>query len=164
MVSAHACQLGLFDPLLLESTKFILVGERGENPVIGHTRLGTPIESAVDERWQNSIVYTTSPDLGRLLEAMFQDRELAKGDRLLPDGLISESLGMVALKEHGLGLGVQIQSTKDGPCLQLADNIGGMGVLMRWYPKARSGVVVMFNSETGPEAALHIAHLALGGQ
>ena len=158
------CRLNLFDPLLLDSTKFLLADEGGENPVTGHTRLGTPIESVVDKRRLNLIMYTTAPDLGRLLEAMFLDKELAKGDRLLPDGLISESLGTVALKEHGLGLGVQIQSTQDGLCMQLADNIGGMGVLMRWYPRARSGVVVMFNSETGPEAALHIAHLALGGQ
>ena len=159
------CQLSLFDPLMLESTKFLLGNDKGgENDVIGHTRLGSPIASAVDAQQMNPTLYTTAPDLGRLIEAMFMDKELAKGDRLLPDGLISESLGKVASQENGLGLGVQIKSTPAGPCVQLADNIGGMGMLMRWYPKAKSGVVVMFNSETGPEAALHIANLALGGE
>lgn len=162
------CQLSLFDPLMLESTKFLLGndagGTGGETPVVGHTRLGSPIASAVDARRMNPILYTTAPDLGRLLEAMFMDKQLDKGDRLLPDGLISESLGPVAARENGLGLGVQIQSTPAGRCVQLADNIGGMGLLMRWYPKAQSGVVVMFNSETGPEAALHIANIALGGE
>ena len=42
--------------------------------------------------------------------------------------------------------------------------LDGVGVLMRWYPQSQRGIVVLFNGESGPEAALRIAHLALGGR
>ena len=48
--------------------------------------------------------------------------------------------------------------------MELTDVVDGVGVLMRWYPQSRRGVVILFNGEMGPEAALRIAHVALGGR
>lgn len=159
------CRENIFNPLLLEDTRFVRLDEAGENPATGHTRLGTPIVSTVDRSWRTPVVYTTATDMGRLIEyilagdgdGVFLDEESSQ------DMLVSR-LGHLAFQLGRFGLGVHVEQTKDGPCVQLADNIGGIGCLMRWYPRSKNGIVVMFNAETGPDAALRIAHLALGGR
>ena len=35
---------------------------------------------------------------------------------------------------------------------------------MRWYPESGLGIVILYNSATGADAAERIAHIALGGE
>lgn len=157
------CRTSLFDPLMLDETDFLRHDENGVKQAIGHTRLGTPIESTVDRSWRTPSVFTTAPDMGRLIEALL-NREQMSEQAAVPAESLDRALGSTAYQLIQHGIGVHISRMKQGPCVQLADNIGGTGCLIRWYSDAGKGIVVMFNSETGPEAAMHIAHLALGGQ
>lgn len=157
------CRTNLFDPLLLDETDFLRHDENGEKQAVGHTRLGTPIELTVDRSWRTPSVFTTAPDMGRLIEALL-NREQMSEQAAVPDKSLDQALGSMAYQLIQHGIGVHISRMKQGPCVQLADNIGGTGCLIRWYADAGKGIVVMFNSETGPEAAMHIAHLALGGR
>lgn len=157
------CRSRLFDPLLLEKTDFLRHDENGEKQAVGHTRLGTPIETTVDRSWRTPFVLTTAPDMGRLIVALL-NRDQMSEQTAVPALSLARALGPTAYRLIQHGIGVHISRMKQGPCVQLADNFGGTGCLIRWYADAGTGIVVMFNSETGPEAAMHIAHLALGGQ
>jgi hypothetical protein len=53
--------------------------------------------------------------------------------------------------------------TPHGRCVEIVDLGDGCGSLVRWYPAERCGIVILFNSDTGIDAARRIAHLALGG-
>jgi len=65
---------------------------------------------------------------------------------------------------RGLGLALDVRKTEHGTRLQVADVVSGTGCLMRWYPENKSGIVVLYNSETGRQAAECIALIALGGE
>jgi hypothetical protein len=56
-----------------------------------------------------------------------------------------------------------LSKTTVGTRAQVDDMTSGTGCLLRWYPASRCGVVVLYNSATGGEAAERIAHIALGG-
>jgi CubicO group peptidase (beta-lactamase class C family) len=162
------CRKRLFSPLLMDDTDFVRDDDAGRKPAVGHTVLGTPIESTVDGQWRAPIVTTTAPDMGRLIEAFSggaaTDESPERGGGPSPFTSIDESLRSMASTLDRLGYGVQVTRTMAGPCIDVADCRGGMGCLVRWYPQAGRGVAIMFNAETGPDAALRIAHLALGGR
>jgi len=141
----------------------------------GHTQYGTPYKDIVQPIRPSSPVYTSAGDLARLVELMLSpgsDREFPK---LLSPGMI-EKIGEPGLapedgRDIDFGLGVIIRNTPYGRCFELADTPSagfaaparGMGSLIRWYPEANCGVVILFNSDTGMPAARRLAHLALGG-
>jgi hypothetical protein len=111
--------------------------------------------------------------MARLVEFMLngtastagRDREQGRApSAVLAPESIARVTGVGEFDLAGLGLQVHVRQTDDGMCVQVADVTGGCGCLMRWYPEHGNGVVILFNSETGPEAALRIAQLALGGR
>jgi len=163
------CRNRLFSPLLMDDTDFLRDDDPGRKPAVGHTVLGTPIESTVDGQWRTPAVYTTAPDMGRLIEALTSGAAMDESPDRAAGGpasfaSVDESLRSMASVLERLGYGVQVSQSKAGPCIDVADCRGGMGCLVRWYPKSGRGVAIMFNAETGPDAALRIAHLALGGK
>ncbi len=161
--------------------------------VIGHTRFGTPL-TPVDDALRTRIapVRTTAGDLARLMASIMRSsRQPIAGDidsfatethadgrmnghaisgvlNEQPPGVLraplEDMLASRRLQQLGLGLEVHLDQTVAGPRMQVIENNDGIGMLMRWYPESGNGIVVLFNSENGPEAAIRIAHEALGGE
>lgn len=123
--------------------------------IVGHTRLGTPIISG--EEPDGLHVQTTAADLALIIASLMNSQS--------PLG--SSSLERIAasakLSPGGLGLAIDINRTADGVRMQMAETVNGMGMLARWYPQTGRGVVIVFNSENGPDAAVRLAQIALGG-
>jgi len=126
--------------------------------VAGHSRLGTPQPIQQPGDVDAPSLITSANDLAGLLAAM-QRGDAGLGE--LPLGAIA---ARARLTPNGLGLGVDVRRTADGLRVQLAERSGGVGCLLRWYPDAGRGVVIMFNSESGPAAAERIAQRAIGGR
>ncbi|MCH8164779.1 MAG: hypothetical protein IH889_04150, partial [Planctomycetes bacterium] len=103
-------------------------------------------------------VYCTARDLAQVIAPlMFQPQ--SSESRLLNTPAIMH----LARFANDFGLRSTFDKAAGAVRLELTDVVDGTGVLMRWYPQSGRGVVVLFNSETGPDAALRIAHTALGG-
>ncbi|MCP3904341.1 MAG: beta-lactamase family protein [Planctomycetes bacterium] len=137
---------------------------------VHHGPLGSPL--AVDDRGHRAgrRVDTTAGDLARLLGAMIVASDpTGEGPGrdardVIPGDTATRIVTVAELELGRLGLGVRSTPTRIGPRVDVADVTNGAGCLMRWYPQERCGVVVLFNSEAGTDAALRIAALALGGE
>ena len=153
------CRQRIFTPLGLNETWIDLPLEAQPRLAVGHSRLGTPVEHifAMDRVTAGS-VYCTASDLAQVIvPLMFQPQ--ASDSKLLNAPAIMH----LARFGNDFGLRSTFDQAAGAVRLELTDVVDGMGVLMRWYPQHRRGVVVLFNSETGLDAALRIAHTALGG-
>ena len=137
--------------------------------IIGHTRLGTPIEPGVaPEGWH---VRTTPADVAAIVAKLMDPQSplasssierVAASARLSPGGL---GLAVDINRENcGVAFGDGEASGGGGVRMQIAEVIDGAGMLARWYPATGRGVVIFFNSENGPDAAARLAHIALGGR
>ena len=82
----------------------------------------------------------------------------------LDDRTLDDLRRMQTLLPAGLGLNLRVDACPDGAFVTVTGNANGQGCLMRFRPASGTGVVVLFNSESGDEAARRIAHLALGGE
>lgn len=123
--------------------------------IVGHTRLGTTI----DQRpLPDGLTLQTTPQDFAALIAQMTDAQTPGFS-----SSIERMSASAKLTPGGLGLGIDIKRNADGVQMQLAEVSDGVGVLARWYPRTGQGVVIFFNSENGPDAALRIAHIALGG-
>ncbi|MEE9130578.1 MAG: serine hydrolase [Phycisphaerales bacterium] len=152
------CRQRIFAPLGLHETWLELPGEAQTRLAIGHSRLSTPVEPARTTDHASGSVYATAGDLAQVLaRLMFQPQP--QRARLLNNSAVMT----LARFGNEFGLRSSFDEAAGAVRMELADVVDGVGVLMRWYPQSRRGVVVLFNGETGPEAALRIAHIALGG-
>lgn len=153
------CRERIIEPAEMPDTDFVTAAT-DESLVVGHSLLGSAVEP-VRQGIGTQAVRTTAHDLGSLVAALLDaatDR-LETGDR--PVGQLCARARRTAT---GLGLSVHFETTAAGPRLQMAENRNGIGCLIRGYEDTGNGVVILFNAETGTEAALRIAQLALGGQ
>lgn len=137
-------EAALLGPLGLASTTFDQ--DALASAASGYSMLGTEIPPTRGAA-PDAFAVSTGSDLARLAAALMRSGE---DDRLLEN-----------IVEHAFGA-VTSDVTARGDRLQVADVAGGVGCLMRWYPEEGSGVVIVFNSVTGSDAALRIARLALG--
>lgn len=153
------CRQRIFAPLGLNETWIDLPRDAQARLALGHSRLGTPVERiiATDSSVAGS-VYCTARDLAQVIAPlMFQPQ--SSESKLLNTPAIMH----LARFANDFGLRSTFDKAAGAVRLELTDVVDGTGVLMRWYPQSGRGVVVLFNSETGPDAALRIAHTALGG-
>lgn len=123
----------------------------------GYSRLTTPVaQSPKDDSAFN--IHCTSADMARLMtQLMF---EPPGQSTTLLDNVTIMQLAQVA---RDFGFDASVDHAANALRMQLHRVSNGTGVLMRWYPSQRSGIVILYNSETGSEAAIRIAHQALGG-
>jgi hypothetical protein len=146
----------------------------GASVSAGHTRFGTPIAPGHEARSRDGIpLHVCAVDLARLIAALMPELAPGTGEVVDDDGESDppisreaiERLHHIALHDPPrLGLAVHAEQTDAcGLRLQVADVDAGLGCLLRWYPEHRRGVVIMFNGETGDDAALRLAQRALGG-
>jgi len=132
----------------------------------GHTEYGTPYRPDVNPLKPASPMHATADDLAKVIAFVL-------GSRVGVDPEVAlEPESIRALYERGIddstiqhhyGLGVRVIDTPGGLCAEAASIERGVGALLRWYPDAKRGIVVLFNSDTGLDAARRLAHLALGG-
>jgi CubicO group peptidase (beta-lactamase class C family) len=164
------CREHLLGPLAFDATVLATRADAPPDACTGHTLLGSPVgPAAPDQHPPRSasrsamLTYTTAHDMARLVACLLETPNAGGGDRVLSEDGRAALLDAMDRELGRLGLGVQAAPTGCGPRVQVADVTAGVGCLIRWYPEGRCGVVVLFNSETGPPAALRIAALALGG-
>ncbi|HRP62622.1 MAG TPA: serine hydrolase [Phycisphaerales bacterium] len=160
---ADFCREHAFEPTGMSHTTFQPneMSQRAVSP--GHTRLGTPRHMPASQRGE--IAYTTASDLGLLLEAVIAAQragDIDDGGPALDRGARRLSL-LAAMGAPPSGFALSASSGPAGLRLEVAEQSGGTGCLMRWYPETGDGIVILYNGETGEEAAARIAHLALGG-
>jgi hypothetical protein len=151
------CEHTFIGPLEMNATDVAVRSGTDDAVVIGHSMLGTPVQR---REMRRDVVLTTAPDLGRLVAGLLDDSG--------PLGLGRPALRRICRQAEGrsggLGLDVQFTFSDDGPRMELAEHRAGIGCLVRAYADNRSAVVILFNSETGREAALQLAQRALGGR
>lgn len=126
-----------------------------DDQLIGHTRFGTPVLGPPQGRMP--ALDTTVHDLAALVCLAIRSDSPGIG------AMISEA----RTTRHGLGLSIDQLSTGNAHgqlVYQFAELDRGVGVLARWLPAAGRGIVVVFNSENGPEVATRIAQQMLGGE
>ena len=156
---AEYCQENLFKPIEAKNT-WLGIPEAEEDAQIatGYSRLTTPVAQSLALTDSSLNVYCTSTDLARLMtQLMF---EPPGQSTTILDNVTIMQLAQVA---KDFGFEASVDHAADTLRMQLHKVSHGVGVLMRWYPSQRSGIVVLYNSETGHEAATRIAHQALGG-
>jgi len=170
------CTQHILNPLRLLDSDFAAPRDENQKLATGHSRLGSPMQPnpKADELALGGSLYTTADDLGRLVQALMikPDASGAAGASSMTSASISQSaaaaLETAAQLESsmpgGLGLNLSVKHSTVGQRMQVAETASGIGCLMRWYPAARTGIVVLYNSATGRDAAERIAHLALGGE
>lgn len=160
---ADFCREHAFEPTGMLRTTF-QPSEMNQSAVSpGHTRLGTPRRVPVSPRGE--VAYTTASDLGLLLEAVIAAQRAGDGDEGGP-ALDRGARRLSLLANMGAmprGFALSATSGSTGLRLEVAEQSGGTGCLMRWYPETGDGIVILYNGETGEEAAARLAHLALGG-
>lgn len=170
---AGYCTQNILEPLGMENSGF----ER-ENRVFadatvvsGRTVLGTPLplDQIEDGPTTASVLYASADDLARVIELMMTGESAAENSAmdagLKPDPIsILARVNAMAPGAGGVGLGVQVRQFESGRRVQVFEVGEGVGCLMRWHPRQRSGVVILFNSESGGDAAQRLAHIALGGE
>ena len=154
------CRDRILDPTSMTTTTFAdAPSEDAADLVVGHSLLGSPLEDR-EPVVRTRSVQTTAGDLGRLVAGLLDPGS----DRLETGPAALDQLCVQAVQSAtGLGLSVHFERTPEGPRMQLAESHNGVGCLVRAYGRTQSGIIVLFNAETGPEAALRIAQLALGG-
>jgi CubicO group peptidase (beta-lactamase class C family) len=164
------CTDQILRPTGLADTTIAPPGAAPESPVTGHGALGSPMADppAPDPSMVWPSLYTTAADLGRLIELALSfgrgDAANATGTSGAGGTSVFELLRDLNESCNGhLGLAVAVRRTDAGDRVEVWDSGAGQGCLMRWYPGSRDGVVVLYNSATGSEAAQRIAQLALGG-
>ena len=157
------CSRHILTPLSMTETMFN--PPEGDGPpriAVGHSHLGTPTDPLPVQAGRTATLYTTAGDVGRLIGGLMTDTapQVPRLDReqIVRVGSLQEAL------PGGLGLKFWIRQTSFGSCVEMTGNANGVGCLVRFYPQRGMGAVVLFNSETGLEAARRIAHLALGGE
>lgn len=151
----------LIKPLLMDDTTFNRPAKPFGGHAVGHSILGTPFKDALTPTAPADPVYTTAEDLGKLIA--FLAGGLDGIERAPLDG--SERMRLFEDANNlGYGLGVRVRTTEYGRCVEMRDSDRGQGVLMRWYPEAKIGLVVLYNADGGAPLADHLAQLALGGE
>lgn len=153
------CRQRIFAPLGLDEMWLDLPREAQTRLALGHSRLGTPIDPilAMDPAAAGSM-YFTARDLAQIMASLTFQRQSSESNLLDNPAIMN-----LARFGNELGLRSTFDEAPGAVRLELTDVVDGVGVLMRWYPQLGRGIVVLFNGETGPDAALRIAHLALGG-
>ena len=153
------CRQHIFAPLGLNETWIDLPREAKTRVAVGHSRLSTPIDPILGaEPTAAGSVYSTARELAEVMAPlMYRPRT--------SDPTLLENSAIMHLARFGneFGLRSTFDEAAGATRLELTDVVDGVGVLMRWYPQLQRGVVVLFNGETGSDAALRIAHTALGG-
>jgi len=170
---ATYCETQVLGPLMMSETSFVAPESTDGAIVTGHSLLGSPMQWPVKGRAiaSGAVLYSTASDLASLITQTMR----ASSDAQSNDDeakVANESAAMfiellAAVRRDGggtLGLSIDVRDTPCGIRVQVADVSMGSGCLMRWYPQTRNGIVVLFNSATGLEAAERLAHLALGGE
>lgn len=151
----------ILKPLLMDDSTFNRAARAFGGHAVGHSILGTPFKDSLAPTAPAEPIYTSAEDLGRLVA--FMAGGLDGIDRAPLDGsgrtrLFDDALGL------GYGLGVRVRETAFGRCAEVRDSDHGQGVLMRWYPDAKIGIVVLYNADGGAVLADQVAQLALGGE
>lgn len=145
------CRQRYFDPHDLTKVRF----EPGaaHDVAAGHSRLGTPIAPVLQvEHASKPNVFAAAGDCATLLIELMDSYRNRAGDPR-SDAMIARQFGVETVMDRRAG----------AARFQLAQSFGGSGALFRWYPQLGRGVVVLYNGETGHDAAVRLAHLALGG-
>ena len=157
---AEYCQDNLFTPVEANSTWLGLPdADKNAHVASGYSRLTTPVKQTFAKSDSSINVHCTSTDLARLMtQLMFE-----------PPGESTTLLDNVTIMQltqfaRDFGLDASVDHSADALRMQLHKVSNGVGVLMRWYPSQRCGIVILYNSETGNEAAIRIAQKALGGK
>ena len=153
------CRQRIFAPLGLNETWIGLPRDAQTRLAVGHSRLSTPVEQilAADPGAAGS-VYCTATDLAQIMAPLMFQPQTSESKLLNAPAIMQ-----LARFGNDFGLRSTFDKAAGAVRLELTDVVDGTGVLMRWYPQQLRGVVVLFNGETGPDAALRIAHTALGG-
>lgn len=165
------CTGHILNPLRLLETGFSAPCDASQRVATGHSRLGSPMQPnpKSDELAVGGSLYTTADDLGRLIQGLMikSDGSAASANSISPANIsqsAATALETTAQLAGGFGLALDVKHTNAGPRMQVQETTSGTGCLMRWYPSNRTGIVVLYNSATGRDAAQRIAHLALGGE
>jgi CubicO group peptidase (beta-lactamase class C family) len=165
---AEHCAAHILTPLDMTRTSFN-ASQADEAPaVVGHGVLGSPMapDPASDELVAGGSLETTAADLGLLL-AQVMSSPRSKSNSATA-GTFKDAVRLVSEINHlmpgGLGLSLAATQTSYGVRCQVADSTAGVGCLMRWHDQTATGVVILYNSATGSQAAERIAQLALGGE
>jgi CubicO group peptidase (beta-lactamase class C family) len=169
--------IGMFSPLVNgRLLRPLGIGRTVFNPpqnrhalATGHTEYGTPYIPGLRPLRPAGPVYASAADLGRLLEYLLGAPVPGIDQRARISDSSLDAMYTTGLAEHpmgfgfGYGLGVKVIASEFGRAAEVSSVDRGLGALMRWYPDHGCGVVVLFNSDTGLDAARRIAHEALGG-
>jgi CubicO group peptidase (beta-lactamase class C family) len=176
------CEESILKPLDMTQSAFTSSEPADNSLAIGHSKLGSPMNPPPqsDELMRGGAIYTTATDLAKLVKEMMRDGDAidqiaadssprtqmdgANNVRVSSHAAISMVSAVSEQTPRGLGLALDVRKTNYGTRVQVADVASGIGCLMRWYPESQCGVIVLFNSETGFDAAERIAHLAIGGE
>jgi CubicO group peptidase (beta-lactamase class C family) len=139
------------------------------NTVLGHSVLGSPMRPTpgnVPGSFESAVAMRASArDLAQLIAVVLDDEPSALE---VPGFSAANAVDFAAqldqLVAGGLALAFDVHETSAGPRVQVMDGSAGVICLMRWYPSARAGVVVLCNSADVIAAAERLAHIALGGE
>jgi hypothetical protein len=164
------CRRHIFEPMEMQDAAFSRLELTASEVQIvsGQTYLGTavPMENTADGPSKASVMYVSAEDLAKIIMLMIS-ADSSRGD-VTQKGLNPDPIAILArvnsMAPGGAGLGVQVRQTEFGRRVQILEIGEGVGCLMRWYPRHGSGVVILFNAECGGNAALRLAHIALGGE
>jgi len=166
-------QSRILRPLRMTATLMRRPNGKRFNLAVGHTEYGTPYRTDfATPRKPVDPIYSTAGDIAILVESLLgtsdNDHRLLDAESIeaiTTPGLPLAPLDTSGEGEHprGFGLGTMVIDTPHGRCVEIVDLGDGCGSLVRWYPAERCGIVILFNSDTGIDAARRIAHLALGG-
>jgi len=161
---AAYCRDRIFQPAGMVRTSVLARTDRDDMLAVGHTALGSPLATpTLREAQRVGAVQSTAADLGQFV-AMMMDRHAENAIALAQQEQRDRALELIADYGRELGLSVHVSQTSYGMRVQMADEAGGMGSLVRWHPNTGRGIVVLYNATHGREAALRVAHLVLGGE
>jgi CubicO group peptidase (beta-lactamase class C family) len=156
------CRVEILDPLGI-SGDTIGSGEPRDGGAVAHSVFGTPLESGIDERPDARCMIASAEEIARLITSTMPGKSGGTSVQDL-DRRLAELARVDERAGGALDVPLRLGEDVDGPCFELAEERGGTGCLARWYPDERCGVVVLYNAETGAEAARRIAQLVLGGR
>jgi hypothetical protein len=142
---------------LPEATEaFGTAGDEGDI-VTGHSLFGTPFPQ-VGQVGRTVTVDGLAHVMGSVMTAFGTGADAAAAAFLLERMARLEHRGAI-----DLGLALRAVNTPAGPQLRIDEERRGLGCVVRCYPEAELGVVVLYNGEDGGDAARRIAHVAIGG-
>lgn len=157
------CEARILAALRMGETTFTRPRRAYGGFATGHSIYGTPFRRLISADRPASAVYTTAPDMARLVEFMLEESDPNGISPISRDDVERIMMPPFMNDDAGFGLGVKVHDTDFGRMIEMRSNDHGGGALIRWYPEQKSGVVILFNSDTGMDAAERMAHLALGG-